>query len=98
MRPAKPGDRCVVINDDIPANVGKQVSCDVQCKCEADRWACTGLEPFYDWLLGRPIRFPAGCSACFRKKDIVPLEDPDAETKQAAKPQPATTGRPYFSR
>lgn len=106
MRPAKPGDRCVVINDMIPANVGKQVHCDAQCDCKADAWACTNLEPAYSTLLTSLVKLPAGCKLCFRKKDIVPLEDPDAEAKQAAKsrpafkafgtgPQPATSGWPF---
>lgn len=106
MRPAKPGDRCVVINDGVPANVGKLVTCDSQCPCDGGLWKCTSLEPFYDFILGGVMRLPAGCGRCFRKQDIVPLEDPDAGEEKAASrrpvhggyPAPAMTGRPYFTR
>lgn len=82
-RPARPGDLCIVVTDpdNLGRNVGKQLTCDEQCRCYSDSWSCSTLEPFAVRLdvahLDFYVRCPAGANLCYRKPHIIPLDDPD---------------------
>lgn len=88
-RPAKPGDKCIMIRDGVAdgRNVGKQVDCKRQCKCQDGSWEVEAMEPIYLFQesLGHMLglsppsvcQYPAGTEFCCPKNHIVPLEDPD---------------------